>query len=70
MGFAVDAIVDRQCRSLGPDGRAGVAFFLGAVNILCIACRGEVRLAGLHFGLLHAEKVGIQGVEGILKTLF
>ena len=66
----VEAIAHRQRRRFGPDGRAGVALFVGAVDVLGVARGRKIRLSGLHFGLLNAEEVRVQRVEHILKAFF
>ena len=66
----VEAIAHRQRRRFGPDGRAGVALFVGAVDVLGVARGRKIRLSGLHFGLLNAEEVRVQRVEHVLKAFF
>ena len=66
----VETVPYRQCGRFRPDGRTGVALFVGAVDIFGVACRCKIRLTGLHLRLLNAEEIRIQRVEGILKALF
>ena len=61
-------VAHRQGGRFCPDRRAGVTLFVGAVNVLGVAGGGEVCLAGLHFGFLYAEKVGVQRVKLLLKA--
>ena len=63
-------VAHRQGGRFCPDCRAGVALFVGTVNVLGVARRGKVRLTGLHLGFLYAEKVGVQRGKLLLKALF
>ena len=64
----VEAIAHRQRRRFGPDGRAGVAFFLGAVPILLIAGQLHLSLALLHLCLLQTENIRICLFKKIHKS--
>ena len=55
-----DAGRHRQRRLSAPAGRAGVALLLGGIGVFGVAFRGEIRLTGLHLGLLHRKDIGIQ----------
>ena len=50
------------------DSRARVSFFLGIIPVRGITLKAQVKLSGLHFGFLQAEKVGIQLVKSITET--
>ena len=70
MDILVQAVPHAERRCFGPDRRAGVALFIGAVDVLGVALGRKVGLPGLHFRLLNAEKVRVQRAEHILKAFF
>ena len=63
------AVLYRQRLLFGKDRGARIALALGTVPVLVIARGIHLRLAGLHLGLLDAEKVCVLLLEKVQKTL-
>ena len=51
------------------DGRSRIAFLISIVPIALIAIKLQIQLSGLHFCLLQTEKVSIQLLEYLTKSL-
>ena len=64
-----DAVADGEGLPLREDCGAAVALFLGGIHVQQIALRGNIRLTGLHFGLLQAEEIRVRGAEIIHEAL-
>ena len=64
-----EAVTDRQGRMTRIDGRAGVAFLFGVIPVGLIAEEFHIYLTFLQFGLLQADKVGIEAAEDVGKAL-
>ena len=63
------AILYGERGMLGVDGCTRVSFLVGIVPVTLVTEEGHVELTCLHLGLLQAEEVGIQGVEGLFEIL-
>ena len=67
--LAAHAVGHGERLALGEDGRAGIALFLGGIEVFVISLGGNLRLTGLHFRLLQAEEVRVLRGKVIAKAL-
>ena len=63
------AVADAEGLPPGEHRCAGIPLFFSAVPILPVALQLQRQLAGLELGLLQAEDICVQSVEGVLKSL-
>ena len=64
-----DAVRHAEGLLAGVDAGAGVAFLFGVIPIGGVAEELQIQLAGLQFGLLKADEIGVKTIENIGKSL-